>query len=159
MDCGPTCLRMVAKHYGRNITLDDLHKKSQKKIENKLNKTTEILYYHLIKTFIKAKMAPNCVAQKTKAQRIIWNLASVIFDSTKSFVAVLLNSLLVSSRKILISFVTICCFSSTILPTSSFTNKTNCSASFSPSFGFKRLNNCTSDIFSGCAMPQRYKKL
>ena len=28
MDCGPTCLRMVAKHYGRNYALDDLRNKS-----------------------------------------------------------------------------------------------------------------------------------
>lgn len=29
MDCGPTCLRMVAKHYGRNVSLDYLRNKSQ----------------------------------------------------------------------------------------------------------------------------------
>ncbi|MBA3283918.1 MAG: peptidase domain-containing ABC transporter, partial [Nitrosopumilus sp.] len=29
MDCGPTCLRMVAKFYGRNISLDYLRNKSQ----------------------------------------------------------------------------------------------------------------------------------
>jgi ATP-binding cassette subfamily B protein len=29
MDCGPTCLRMVAKHYGRNITLQTLRDKTQ----------------------------------------------------------------------------------------------------------------------------------
>lgn len=29
MDCGPTCLRMVAKHYGRTIPLDYLRNKSQ----------------------------------------------------------------------------------------------------------------------------------
>ncbi len=29
MDCGPTCLRMVAKYYGRTITLDYLRNKSQ----------------------------------------------------------------------------------------------------------------------------------
>ena len=29
MDCGPTCLRMVAKHYGRSIPLDFLRNKSQ----------------------------------------------------------------------------------------------------------------------------------
>lgn len=29
MDCGPTCLRMVAKHYGRSIPLDYLRNKSQ----------------------------------------------------------------------------------------------------------------------------------
>jgi ATP-binding cassette subfamily B protein len=29
MDCGPTCLRMVAKHYGKNIPLDYLRNKSQ----------------------------------------------------------------------------------------------------------------------------------
>ncbi|MDR8393848.1 peptidase domain-containing ABC transporter [Aliifodinibius sp. S!AR15-10] len=28
MDCGPTCLRMVAKHHGRNYTLETLRKKS-----------------------------------------------------------------------------------------------------------------------------------
>ena len=28
MDCGPTCLRMVAKHYGRKYTLETLRKKS-----------------------------------------------------------------------------------------------------------------------------------
>jgi ATP-binding cassette subfamily B protein len=26
MDCGPTCLRMVAKHYGRNFKLQTLRK-------------------------------------------------------------------------------------------------------------------------------------
>ncbi len=29
MDCGPTCLRMVAKHYGRNIPLQVLREKAQ----------------------------------------------------------------------------------------------------------------------------------
>ena len=29
MDCGPTCLRMIAKHYGRSIPLDYLRNKSQ----------------------------------------------------------------------------------------------------------------------------------
>ncbi len=29
MDCGPTCLRMVAKYYGRTISLDYLRNKSQ----------------------------------------------------------------------------------------------------------------------------------
>jgi len=28
MDCGPTCLRMVAKYYGKNYTLDNLRQKS-----------------------------------------------------------------------------------------------------------------------------------
>jgi ATP-binding cassette subfamily B protein len=26
MDCGPTCLRIVAKHYGRNFTVQTLRK-------------------------------------------------------------------------------------------------------------------------------------
>ena len=29
MDCGPTCLRMVAKHYGRSVSLEYLRNKSQ----------------------------------------------------------------------------------------------------------------------------------
>jgi ATP-binding cassette subfamily B protein len=29
MDCGPTCLRMVAKHYGRSYTVQTLRDKSQ----------------------------------------------------------------------------------------------------------------------------------
>ena len=29
MDCGPTCLRMVAKYYGRNVSLDYLRNKSE----------------------------------------------------------------------------------------------------------------------------------
>lgn len=29
MDCGPTCLRMVAKHYGRNFTAQSLREKAQ----------------------------------------------------------------------------------------------------------------------------------
>lgn len=29
MDCGPTCLRMIAKHYGRTITLDYLRNKAE----------------------------------------------------------------------------------------------------------------------------------
>lgn len=29
MDCGPTCLRMVAKYYGRSISLDYLRNKSE----------------------------------------------------------------------------------------------------------------------------------
>lgn len=29
MDCGPTCLRMIAKHYGRNISLEKLRKLSE----------------------------------------------------------------------------------------------------------------------------------
>ncbi|MCG2588212.1 cysteine peptidase family C39 domain-containing protein [Rhodohalobacter sp. WB101] len=28
MDCGPTCLRMVAKHYGRRYSMDSLRQKS-----------------------------------------------------------------------------------------------------------------------------------
>ena len=28
MDCGPTCLRMIAKHYGRSYTLQNLREKS-----------------------------------------------------------------------------------------------------------------------------------
>ncbi|MDR1222725.1 MAG: peptidase domain-containing ABC transporter, partial [Tannerella sp.] len=27
MDCGPTCLRMIAKHYGRSYTLQNLREK------------------------------------------------------------------------------------------------------------------------------------
>lgn len=29
MDCGPTCLRMVAKYYGKSISLDYLRNKAQ----------------------------------------------------------------------------------------------------------------------------------
>ncbi len=29
MDCGPTCLRMVAKHYGRNVSLEYLRQKTE----------------------------------------------------------------------------------------------------------------------------------
>ena len=29
MDCGPTCLKMIAKHYGKTITLDTLRKKTK----------------------------------------------------------------------------------------------------------------------------------
>jgi ATP-binding cassette, subfamily B, bacterial len=29
MDCGPTCLRMISKHYGRNFSLDSLREKSR----------------------------------------------------------------------------------------------------------------------------------
>ncbi len=29
MDCGPTCLRMVAKHYGKNISLNTLRNETQ----------------------------------------------------------------------------------------------------------------------------------
>ncbi len=28
MDCGPTCLRMIAKHYGKNYTIQNLREKS-----------------------------------------------------------------------------------------------------------------------------------
>ena len=28
MDCGPTCLRMIAKHYGRSYTLQNLRERS-----------------------------------------------------------------------------------------------------------------------------------
>ena len=28
MDCGPTCLRMIAKYYGRNYTLQTLRERS-----------------------------------------------------------------------------------------------------------------------------------
>jgi ATP-binding cassette subfamily B protein len=28
MDCGPTCLRMIARHYGRSYTLQNLREKS-----------------------------------------------------------------------------------------------------------------------------------
>ena len=28
MDCGPACLRMIAKYYGRNYTLDELRQRS-----------------------------------------------------------------------------------------------------------------------------------
>ena len=28
MDCGPTCLRMVAKHYGKHYSLETLRQKS-----------------------------------------------------------------------------------------------------------------------------------
>jgi ATP-binding cassette, subfamily B, bacterial len=36
MDCGPTCLRMVAKYYGRSIPLDYLRDKHGCIIGNKL---------------------------------------------------------------------------------------------------------------------------
>jgi ATP-binding cassette subfamily B protein len=29
MDCGPTCLKMVTKHYGKNISLQTLRNESQ----------------------------------------------------------------------------------------------------------------------------------
>ncbi len=29
MDCGPSCLRMVAKHYGKHYSLDTLRKKCE----------------------------------------------------------------------------------------------------------------------------------
>ncbi len=29
MDCGPTCLRIIAKHYGRSISLEKLRKLSE----------------------------------------------------------------------------------------------------------------------------------
>lgn len=29
MDCGPTCLRMIAKHYGRDVSLSKLRKLSE----------------------------------------------------------------------------------------------------------------------------------
>ena len=29
MDCGPICLKMVARHYGRNFALETLRKKAQ----------------------------------------------------------------------------------------------------------------------------------
>src|SRR5215510_4871932 len=29
MDCGPTCLRMIAKYYGKNISLQSLREKTQ----------------------------------------------------------------------------------------------------------------------------------
>ncbi|WP_416439447.1 cysteine peptidase family C39 domain-containing protein [Phnomibacter sp. MR] len=29
MDCGPTCLRMVARHYGRSVSLEYLRSKSE----------------------------------------------------------------------------------------------------------------------------------
>ncbi|WP_066755541.1 cysteine peptidase family C39 domain-containing protein [Crocinitomix algicola] len=29
MNCGPTCLRMIAKHYGRSISLEKLRKLSE----------------------------------------------------------------------------------------------------------------------------------
>ena len=29
MDCGPTCLRMIAKYYGRNISLQTIREKTQ----------------------------------------------------------------------------------------------------------------------------------
>jgi len=29
MDCGPTCLRMIAKHHGRSISLEKLRKYSE----------------------------------------------------------------------------------------------------------------------------------
>lgn len=28
MDCGPTCLKIIAKHYGKNYSLDELRQKS-----------------------------------------------------------------------------------------------------------------------------------
>ena len=28
LDCGPTCLRMIAKHYGKNYSLQSLREKS-----------------------------------------------------------------------------------------------------------------------------------
>lgn len=29
MDCGPTCLRMVAKHYGKNININQLRQQAE----------------------------------------------------------------------------------------------------------------------------------
>ena len=36
MDCGPTCLRMVAKHYGRSYTLQTLREGDKEKQEKNL---------------------------------------------------------------------------------------------------------------------------
>lgn len=36
MDCGPTCVRMVAKHYGKNISLQTLR-------ENKIDKESKTM--------------------------------------------------------------------------------------------------------------------
>jgi ATP-binding cassette subfamily B protein len=33
MDCGPTCLRMVARHYGKHYSLQTLREKSQINVE------------------------------------------------------------------------------------------------------------------------------
>jgi ATP-binding cassette subfamily B protein len=30
MDCGPTCLRMIAKHYGKHYNADTFYQKSNK---------------------------------------------------------------------------------------------------------------------------------
>ncbi len=121
MDCGSTCLRMVAKYYGRHFSLYCLantsnFNKERASVLGICGPAEKINCYYLIKNFKNANIAPSWVTPKTKAQRIIWNLASAILDSTKSFVAVLLNSFLISSRKILISLVIICCLSSTVFP-------------------------------------------
>lgn len=75
MDCGPSCLRMVAKYYGRAISLETLREKSQigKEGVNLLGiseaaetigfrtQSVKLRYETLVK---EAKLPPFCIGTK-----------------------------------------------------------------------------------------------
>lgn len=67
MDCGPTCLRMVSKHYGKNISLQTLREKTQIGKEG-VNLVPEPGPIIKIKIFIYEKIWAEARVKKNKAK-------------------------------------------------------------------------------------------
>jgi Peptidase C39 family len=166
MDCGPTCIRMVAKHYGKAVNMETLRHAAQLSKDGvsllgiaeaaEIKKETG----YFMKNFKKANMAANCVAQNTKAQSIsllsVLAISSLVAKFRVSSSRRYLKSLFISSRSTEISLERMACLLSKVFSTSSLIRLTNSSASFSPNLAFNRLYKRMSDILSVSATPQIY---
>ncbi len=92
MDCGPTCLRMVAKYYGKHFSLNTLRSNSGFSKEGVsllgISEAAEVIgYYYLIKNFIKANMAPNCVGRLVACKKMARCNYTCLWPRASSWVA------------------------------------------------------------------------